>query len=240
MAQFCTKCGAPLSAGMMFCTGCGATQGGPSAPAPATPAVAGNIPAAAPPSPMPVAPVVSAPVAAAPKPSSGSPVMKIILIVVAIFIFITLLGAGACVYMIYRAKQRVNQIESSVRSTFPMSTGTREVHIQQTPSAPSTEAAAPVVDMGVPIYPGATAKQGGGGLSMGGLKIQQYLTDDSVDKVAAFYKDKLGAKAVFTESGGTASVQLAGSNGMISIAIAPNGDNGKTVLTITTMVKPGP
>jgi hypothetical protein len=164
--------------------------------------------------------------------------MKIILIVVAIFIFIILLVAGGCVYIVYRAKQKVNQIESSVRSTFPMSTGTREVHIQQTPGVPSTEAAAPVVDAAVPIYPGATAKQGAGELSVGGLKIRQYLTDDSVDKVAAFYKDKLGAKAVFTESGGSASIQLAGSNGMISIAIAPNGDNGKTVLTITTIVKP--
>jgi hypothetical protein len=164
--------------------------------------------------------------------------MKIVLIVVAIFIFIILLVAGGCVYIVYRAKQKVNQIESSVRSTFPTSTGTREVHIQVTPGAAPTQAAAPVVDAAVPIYPGATAKQGGGELSVGGLKIQQFLTDDSVDKVAAFYKDKLGAKAVFTESGGSASIQLAGSNGMISIAIAPNGDNGKTSLTITTIVKP--
>ena len=37
MAQFCTKCGSPMSEGMQFCTVCGATVGQASAPRPVRP-----------------------------------------------------------------------------------------------------------------------------------------------------------------------------------------------------------
>lgn len=177
MAQFCTKCGSPMAEGMKFCTGCGATVGQPQAAM------------ARPPAPVPVAAPAAVP---GPKPSSGSPVVKIILIVLAVFIFLGVLGMGACVYIGYRAKQKFNQFQKQVTTTFPMPSGTREVHVQ--PSAPTRSESVqtgPVVDTGVPVYPGAIPSGGSGQMSLGTttVKTQQYLSDDSVDKVVAFYKD---------------------------------------------------
>ena len=231
MAQFCTKCGTPLPEGMKFCTGCGATIGEPSAPAAPAPAV----PAPAAPRPAPAAPAAAAPVA-----SSGSPIVKIILIVLAVFIFLGLLSAGACVYMLYRAKQKVNQFEKQVHATFPMPAGTREVHPQPVaPAVAPTPPAGPVVDTGVPTYPGATSWGGGTQVTTGtaSLKSQEYTTSDSVDQVLAFYKDKLGPTAMVTQSGGQAVVQVLGANGEITVAIKPDSGSGKTKISINSIGK---
>jgi len=236
MAQFCTKCGTPLTEGMKFCTGCGATFGEPSAPAAPPPPLQ---PAVTPPAPR---PVVAGPAAAAPTASPGSPVLKIILIVVAVLIFLGLLSAGACVYMVYRAKQKVNQFEKQVHATFPMPAGTREVRTE--PSAPAavpvpTPPAGPVVDTGVPVYPGAAPWGGGGQMSLGGntVKTQQYTTDDSVEKVVAFYKDKMGPTARVMESGGQGVVQVFGTSGVTTIGIATDSSLGKTKISISNMTK---
>jgi len=229
MAQFCTKCGTPLPEGMKFCTGCGATIGEPSAPpAPAAPAPAAPIPAP------------TAPAAAAPAASSGSPVVKIVLIVLAVLILFGLLSAGACVYFVYRAKQKMRQFETTIHSTLPMPTGTPQVPAQ--PGAPATapgQPTTPAVDTGVPAYPGATAAEGQGEMSLGvgGVKVQQYTTSDSVDKVVAFYKDKLGSTAMVTQSGQQALVQVVGSNGVINVVIASDAGSGKTKITISTIAK---
>jgi len=270
MAQFCTKCGAPLVEGMKFCTGCGATVGAPAAPGPVAPAPAAAAPVApvsavaastpAPASsasnaaqiaagpgsaPPPVVPAarVATPVAA-PKSSSGSPVLKIVLGVLAVIALLTVVSVGAGVYYYYHVvKPKMVQIENRVHATFPVPAGTREVHTEPPPPAPAAAAPVPgqdngpVVAAGVPIYPGATAKEGGGEVSVGGLKVQQYTTDDSVDKVAAFYKDKMGPNAIFTQSGGSALVQLSGSDGVISITISSNSDNAKTAFTISSITK---
>ena len=250
MAQFCTKCGTPFEEGIRFCTGCGAAIAAPSAaPDAPPPAVFGEtLPVAPPvveaspmpPAPVPGAPASAAPVPAAPAPKSTSPVVKIVLAVVALLIFFSLLGIGACVFVAYRIKQKATQFEKQVQTTFPMPTGTREVRTQPAapPSSPDAASATPI-DMGVLIYPGATAKDGGSQMSMGagGIKVQQYLTTDSVDQVATFYKDKLGSKAMMTMGGGSAQVQVGGSNGYISITISPGGGDGKTVISITSITK---
>jgi hypothetical protein len=170
--------------------------------------------------------------------------VKIVLIIVAVLIFLGLLSAGSCVYLVYRTKQRVSQFRKQVHATFPMPAGTPEVHPQPV-TPPSAEApaedAGSGVATGVPVYPGATATEGGGELSTGdtsgGTKVQQYTTSDSVDAVAAFYKDKLGPRALSARSGGSALVQLMGSDGAITVAIAPDSGSGKTVFTITSIAK---
>jgi hypothetical protein len=94
--------------------------------------------------------------------------------------------------------------------------------------------------MGVPVYPGATALEGGGQLSLGagGIKVQQFTTSDSVDNVAAFYKDKLVAKEVVSLSPGTAMVQGMGANGVVTtVSIATDSGTGKTKFTITSIAK---
>ncbi len=227
MAQFCTKCGSPMSEGMQFCTVCGATVGQASAPAPRPPAPA---------APAPVAPLAPVPGA---KPASGSPIVKIILIVLAVFIFLGVLGMGACIYIGYRAKQRFNQFQKQVTTTFPMPSGTGAVPTQ--PGAPTGSAnvqTGPVVDTGIAVYPGATPVGQGTTLTMGTttVKTQQYLSDDSVDKVVAFYKDKVPDARVI-QSGNQAAVQAFGSGGVLTIGISPDANSGKTKIAISNMTK---
>jgi hypothetical protein len=166
--------------------------------------------------------------------------VKIVLVVVAVLILLGLLCAGACVYFMYRAKQGVAKLEKQAHVTFPMPAGTPEVHLRPAaPAAAPSPPAGPIVDTGVPTYPGATAIGGGGQMTMGtsAVKTQQYTTSDSVDKVVAFYKDKLGPTAMVTQSGGQALVQVAGTNGLINVAIAPDSSSGKTKISISNITK---
>lgn len=228
MAQFCTKCGTALPEGMKFCLGCGAPV--PDAAAPITPG-----PLAQPP----VAPMAPTPMAAEPRlapvapaaaaPSKGSPVLKIVLIVVAVLIFFGVLSAGACVYFVYRAKQRVSQLEKQVQSSLPVSTDSTQV-----PASPDQTAS--VVDMAIPPYPGATVLGERSQLmGVAGFKVQQYVTTDSVDNVLAFYRDKLGPKAMVTQSGNQASLHVVRSNAVVNIAITVDKASGKTKITITSI-----
>jgi len=219
-----------MAEGLSFCTSCGA-------PVAAPPAAAATAPprSAAPAGP---APTGAAPAVASAAGKSGSPILKIILVVVAVLIFFSLLGVGACVYVFYRAKQRVNQLKNEARITFPTSPGTQEVRSEPEAQKPTRETT-PTVDLEVPIYPDATPAAGGGEMSFGAgaFKVQQYLTDDSLDKVVSFYKDKMGPKALVQQSEGKALVQVAGSNGMVSITVAHDDASGKTKFTITRIGK---
>ncbi len=244
MAQFCTKCGTPLPEGMKFCLGCGAAIGQPVAPAAPGPLAPAPV---APMAPVPVSPIgevsiaagpavaPAAPVAAA--PSKSSPVLKIVLIVVALLIFFGVLSAGACVYVVYRAKQRVSQYEKQVRSSIAAQAHTGQPSTE--PSAPASSGqTSAVVDTGIPVYPGAVALEGQNEvLGMAGFKLQQYTTSDSVDQVLAFYKDKLGPNAMVTQSGNQASVHVVGSNAVITIAITVDNATGKTKIAITSIGK---
>jgi hypothetical protein len=187
--------------------------------------------------PRPAAPYIApaAPAAAVPATSSGSPVVKIVLIVVAVLIFLGLLSAGACVYMVYRAKQRMSQFEKQVQTTFPVPTPQAPTQPGAT-AQPSPQELATPIDPATLIYPGAIAKEGAS-VAMGGFQVQQYVTDDSVDKVLSFYKDKLGPKALVQETNNQALVQLGGPNGILSITIAHDQASGKTKLSITRIGK---
>lgn len=232
MAQFCTKCGTPMGEGMTFCTNCGATAAAPAARAAQPPAAATPAP---PTTPSPgVAPAAAAPAPVAAAAKSGSPVLKIILAVLAVLIFFSLLIVGGCVYFIYRAKQKVNEFKKEAHITFPTEAGTREVCTE--PGAkPTTEA----VNMDVPIYPGATPTEAGGDMSMGAgvVKVQQYVTDDAVDKVVSFYKDKLGSSLTVQQSEGKAVLQLVGSAGLTNITVFRDDSAGKTKFSITRIGK---
>src|ERR1035437_9051569 len=243
MAQFCTKCGSPMGEGMQFCTTCGAVTGGPPAAAPQPPAIqppASPTPLAAPSAAA--APAISgAPVPAA-AAKSGSPIMKIILIVVAVIIFFMVIVGASCAYMLYRAKQKVSQFEKQVQTTFPSRMGTREVHPMATPQNPGenpTPGAGPTVDMGDLSYPGATLGQGGNQSIFGaaGIKMQEYITADSVDTVLAYYKGKLGSNAMVTQSGGNAVLQVGGTGGLTTINIAPDSASGRTKITVSSIGK---
>lgn len=105
MPTFCGKCGAPLMG--KFCGSCGATVA--EATASASPVETAAPDSGAGVTPTPVSPVAAAPTYTAPAASSsGGSVLKIVLIVLGVFLFLGLLGMGSCVYVAYRAKQKIN------------------------------------------------------------------------------------------------------------------------------------
>lgn len=102
MAGFCVSCGNPLADGAKFCTKCGATQ--PAAPV-------GTV--------MP--PATGAP------PSKGSKAaMKIIIGVLAFFVFLILVVAGGCAYIAYRVKQKTHEFSESMHTNARPYTGRRQ------------------------------------------------------------------------------------------------------------------
>jgi hypothetical protein len=232
MAKFCTKCGSPLAEDVQFCINCGATVATAPATSPAAPgpaASAASLPPVA-------APAAGPSMAAAPAAKSGSPVMKIILIVVGVLILLTALGIGSCVYVAYRIKQRSSAIMHGINSG-RTSFGTPEVRIEKGGAGSEAEE---VATMDVPPYPGATATEGGGSLGAAGFGIaaQEYVTSDSVDQVIAFYKEKLGNKLSLHESGGNAVLQVkTGANSLTTISLSRDEAAGHTKINIMRIGK---
>jgi hypothetical protein len=229
MAKFCTSCGSPLEETSKFCMKCGTPAGAPSGPAEAP-----GGPASAPP---PVAPAAGAVAAGAPPAAkAGSPVLKIVLIVVGIFVLIGVAGLVTCGYFAYKMKQKFGGVVESAR-TPSSERGTPEVQLEKGGAGSEAEAAATV---DVPPYPDATATEGGGQFSFGGkggISSQEYETSDSVDQVLAFYKDKLGSKARIQESEGKAILTLVSKNGLSTVTITRAADAEKTKITIARLGK---
>lgn len=105
MATFCVSCGNPLADGAKFCNKCGASQPGAQA------APAGTV--------MPPAPATP--------PAKGSNTgMKIIIGILAFFMFIILVVAGGCVYFAYRVKQKTHEFAESMHTNAKPYTGRRQ------------------------------------------------------------------------------------------------------------------
>lgn len=229
MAKFCTSCGSPLEETSKFCMKCGTPAGAPSGPAEAP-----GGPASVPP---PVAPAAGAVAAGAPPAAkAGSPVLKIVLIVVAVLVFLGVIGIGTCVYGVYKVKQKFGGMVEPARTT-SSERGTPEVHLEKGGAGSEAEAAATV---DVPPYPDATATEGGGQFSFGGkggISSQEYETSDSVEQVLAFYKDKLGSKARIQESEGKAILTLVSKNGLSTVTISREAEAEKTKITIARLGK---
>ena len=101
MANFCAKCGAAVSGPF-----CGVWPG---APTHGGPAQGQNVMPPAAPVAQPAAAPVSQPAAAPPvRTSSG---VKIVLIVLGVFMLLGAMGVGGIVYVGYRAKQKIAQME---------------------------------------------------------------------------------------------------------------------------------
>jgi len=228
MARFCTGCGSVLDENMKFCLKCGAQVGAPAAPAPA---------AAPPPAATPVAvPPAGAAAVGASAAKAGSPILKIVLIVVGVFVFLTVAGMVTCGYFAYKAKQKFTSMVETTKTTSG-SEGTPEVSLEKGGEGSEAETAATV---DVPPYPGATAAEGGGQFSFGGkggISSQEYVTSDSVDQVLAFYKDKLGSKAHIQESEGKAILTLASKNGLSTVTITRAAGAEKTKISIVRIGK---
>jgi hypothetical protein len=116
VAGFCGNCGSPIAGGVKFCSKCGAAIPGSAV----EPGIAAS-PASAPPI------SAGAPISPTPAASQGSnTAVKVIMIVLAVFVFLMLLAAGSCFYVAYRVKQKAHEISQQMGADATPYTGRRE------------------------------------------------------------------------------------------------------------------
>jgi hypothetical protein len=207
---FCNSCGEKLDTGARFCAKCGASQPG-GATMPVTPS-----------SP---APSALTPAAGAQPQSSNA--LKIILIIVAVFVGLGILGAGTAAFIGWRIAHhtRVTDKDGNVRVESPFGT------IESNNNQEETEH-----NLGVEIYPGATMKKGNSAnITVAGMHTSsaEFETGDSADKVADFYKSKFPNANVTTTDGDHTTIVSTDKKNLITISIEPA--EGKTVIHIANV-----
>ncbi|HEY4906192.1 MAG TPA: zinc ribbon domain-containing protein [Candidatus Acidoferrum sp.] len=113
MAGFCRNCGSPLADGQGFCSGCGTRVGDVAAKAAAPPAAAAPPSAPPPQAAAPVyatPPVQAAPVAAAPARTGMSPLIKILIAIVIIFVAFGAFASIALIYIGHRVHEKATEL----------------------------------------------------------------------------------------------------------------------------------
>jgi nitrate reductase NapE component len=171
--------------------------------------------------------VSSARPAAAPA-RSGSSAIKIILIVVAIFVGLSIIGAGAFGFMVWRVARAVHVSGSGGQVTLQTSEGKVTANTSETFSAS---------DLDTDIYPGAQSAKGSVRLSLpsGSMITAAYVTSDSKEQVIDFYKTRFGSNASVTDTGDGVILTLDKSEQesvMVTITAKSSQDGGKTQIHI--------
>lgn len=163
---------------------------------------------------------------------SGSPALKIILIVFAV---IVVLGIGAVALVVGGVRYFAHHLTE--KRTTITSVVTDNGTVTNTNSTTFTAA-----ELGTDIYPGATPVQGGSHLDSpsGTVTTAVFSTDDSVAKVTAFYKGKFGSGAtVFsTDDGGILSRTIS-ANEAVTVTISLDKSDNKTKFVIMHSLKKG-
>ena len=119
MAGFCRNCGSPLADGQAFCTKCGTGVAGAmpaAAPPPAAvppPPVAAATPVAAPPPAYATPPVQAPPPAAAVRSTGVSPLVKILIAVVVLFVVFGACATVAMLYIGHRVHEKARELGST-------------------------------------------------------------------------------------------------------------------------------
>jgi len=209
---FCNKCGASVDAGVRFCNKCGA------------PILASTLPPA---SAAPTGPVAPAPSAAPAAPAQGGGALKVILIVVGVIVLLGILGSATVGFFVWRVAKssRVRQDGDRVRVETPI--GTVETNNPE-------EAAR---NLGVEIYPGARIqKDGTSTATFGGIHTASaaFESDDSLEKVCAFYKAKFPNAMATTSDEHHCTVVSSDKKNMITISIETDGDKTKVQIANVT------
>ena len=199
---------------MAFCNSCGATLEPGAKFCPKCGATV-PMPAAIPPS------VTSAPVA----PSQGSGALKIILIVVAVIVVLGMLGIGTLVFVVRRVAHNthVQNKDGNVRVETPFGT----VQSTNNPEEASR-------NLGIDPYPGARVLKGNTA-TIGGMHTVEavFETDDSADKVMAFYSSKLPHASVTTKDLNHYAIVSNDNKNLITIKI--ESEDGKTQIKIANV-----
>ena len=210
MANYCPKCGAQVTPGAYVCSACG--------------------------TPVAAAPAAAVPVPAAPPPRQGTSALKIVLIVLAIFVGLGILGAGAFGYMVWRAAHAIRMAANGEKMSMNLPGGSFSAGASETFSAS---------DLGTDVYPGAQSGKGSMRMTLptGSMVSALYVTSDSKDQVIAFYKNKFGgANTTAFDSADGSVITYAKSQQesvVVTVTSNPSEFEGKTQIHIvhTTQVK---
>jgi len=212
--SFCTGCGNNVDPASKFCDKCGK----PMSAIPAQPAASASAAPAR-------APIAQQP--AAPAKSGG--LLKPLLIIFGILVLLFVLAvAGVVGFGIYVAKQaKLHQgPDGATKIETPFG------NIEAEDPAKAAE------KMGIDVYPGAEAvKNGSGSFSMGDFSAGSaaFQTTDSIDQVAAFYKEQY-PRAIHSESNGAHSFSVNSKDKVVVITLQEQGS--KTSITLSQVVAP--
>ena len=228
MAGFCTKCGASVPSATGFCPTCGAPIGSPLATPASQPSVAAAAPPVAAPSAYGQPPAAGA---YAPPPKSGGGALKVILIIIAVVVGLGVLAVGGIAFMGWRMAKSIT-VDNKGNGTISLP------GVGAISAGKNVDVSA--ADLGVPLYPGAIAGEGGMRMTLptGSVVTAVYDTSDPVTSVVAFYKGKLGANEsdIDTANGSVLTSGSQGANGKsgIEITVGPGTGNnsGKTQFVI--------
>lgn len=202
MALFCSKCGTAIVTGSKFCQACGAPAPQPmqaAPPPPPQPQQQWAAPPAPPSQPQqqwaPPSYAAGQPVTSPQQKSGGA--LKVLLVIAGVIVVLIVLAIGGFMYVGWRASRAIRDNISVKEGPG----GKAEVSIK-TPGGQiklDTKSEISEEKLGVPIYPGAKAEEGSGSFSITGEGEKggtfggaSFTTTDSVDKVAEFYKSRLG------------------------------------------------
>jgi hypothetical protein len=171
-----------------------------------------NIPGNQPPQGYPPQPYPPAPYTPVvyPPPKKGPSALKIVLIIVAIFVGLGIIGVGIACYGVYKIAKSGN-----------LTTSTQPVTAS---------------DLGVALYPGAEQKVNVRMTVLGkNVLTATFLSSDAKDQVVAFYQNALGPQAqVQTILNETQFTLNTGAGGLVTVKISPatSVQGGKTQIVI--------
>jgi hypothetical protein len=165
---------------------------------------------------------------AAPVKSGGGSALKIVLIVLAIFVGLGILGAGVVGYGIWRVSRAIHMSGSNGQVSINTPNGTISAKSAETFTAD---------DLGTDIYPGAQPVKGGMRMNMpnGSMLAANFVTSDSKEQVIAFYKERSGSQGSVMEAGDAAILTLSKGKQdsvMLTITQKANQFDGKTQIHI--------
>lgn len=199
---------------MAFCNSCGATveTGVKFCPKCGKP-VPATVAAATPNNPAPAA--------------QSSNALKIVLVIVAVVIGLGLLAAVSGAFIAWRIAHHthIHNDGDNVRVETPFGT------VEST-----NNAADAVRELGIDVYPGAHSMKGSAAtMSIGGMHTvaAEFESDDSVEKVGAFYKSRFPNAHVTTSEGDHYSIVSTDKKNIITINIEPQ--DSKTRIHIATV-----
>jgi zinc-ribbon domain len=216
VTNFCSKCGAQVSPGLQFCGACGTLLS------------AGGAGAAMAPSFQP---------AAVPIKRGGNSALKVVLIIVAVFVGLGVLGAGAFGFFVWRLAHAFHVSKSGNEVRLNTSQGSFTANTTEKFTAS---------ELGADIYPGAQPGKGSMRMSLptGSVVSAVYVTPDSREQVVAFYKGKFGSQNVSsfdTENGSVMTFNKTQQESVVvTITANPSEYGGKTQIHIvhTSSTKP--